>query len=452
MIEDLVAVIDRSWSALESRTGIDFALACFPFRDQLLRDARTAQLLDDLRRENRDSLERLTAEIERQRVVTLAIFEELAAKQPKVIPTKTEKHGYDRRAAAIRRRLEPTVPEPDEDPWAVADEHADNGRLREAVSIVRALIDVADLQPLRDRIHVVEQEIDFAKRSRRIYYQTAAGASLARAERDLADLHPAVPDPDSQAELAWLGRVQREPLGRIYNMIFKDQRVMPDSDEARAVQHTIEALRADVRRVVEEVRRRLGAERSLLSVVHRYRQKCQWYDSERLRALAEEGSGTPEDRLSETLATYLFDHGLNPLTRPLLGRILPDILGAAAPFSFYIEAKQYTQGSPAYLLRGMQQVWDMLDHLRGSGYDVREAFYVIYRRSGPRYSFPPRVQHRDRVVHIIVVDIAATDERGSAAPPTRTFEPAELLPGVTASNDPIVRPTRKRTTRRAART
>jgi hypothetical protein len=78
----------------------------------------------------------------------------------------------------------------------------------------------------------------------------------------------------------------------------------------------------------------------------------------------------------------------------------------------------------------------MLDHLLGTGHDVREAFYVIYRRSGPRYSFPPRVQHRDRVVHIIVVDIAATDERGSGAPPTRAFEVAELIPGVAIPADP----------------
>ena len=429
MIEDLIAVIDRSWSVLENRRGVDFALACFPFRDQLLRDARTAQMLDDLRRENQESLSALVAAIATDRASMLRVLDELAAQRPDVIPTEPEQHGYDRRADAIRRRLETSPSDADDDAWGIAQEHEDDGLLGQAIGIVKGLVAQTELDELRERVNVIEQQVAFARRARRIYYQTGAGASLARVERDLADLHPPVADPNSHAELARMCRVKGKPLGRIHDVIFKNERVIPDSGEAREMDRTIEALRADMLLIVEEIRRRLGAERSLLSLVHRYRQKCQWYDAERLRAIAESGSGTPEDRLSETLATYLFDHGLNPLTRPLLGRILPDILNVTTPFSFYVEAKQYQQGAPGYLLRGMQQVWDMLDHLGGSGHDVREAFYVIYRRSGPRYSFPSRVQHRERVVHIVVVDIAATDQRGSNAPPTRTFDVAELVPG-----------------------
>lgn len=66
-------------------------------------------------------------------------------------------------------------------------------------------------------------------------------------------------------------------------------------------------------------------------------------------------------------------------------------------FSFYVEAKQYVAVAPGYLLKGMQQIWNMLDELRGTSLDVSEAFYVVYRRGGPRYSFEPRVQHRERV-------------------------------------------------------
>ncbi|MEO7731615.1 MAG: hypothetical protein ABIY55_11625 [Kofleriaceae bacterium] len=434
MIEDLLAVIDRSWSVLDSQRGVGFALACFPFRDQLLRDARTAQMLDDLRRENQESISALMEATEVDRASMLAVFVELVAQRPDVIPTAADQHGYDRRPDAIRRRLEKRQPDADDDAWGIAQEHEDDGRLGQAVAIVKDLIGRTDLDALRERVNVIEQSVGFARRARHIYYLTGPGASLARVERDLADLHPPVADPNSHSELARMCRVKGKPLGRVYDVIFKNERVMRDSGEAREIDGAMETLRADMRRIVEEIRRRLGAERSLLSLVHRYQQKCQWYDAERLRALAASGTGTPEDRLSETLATYLFDHGLNPLTRPLLGRILPDILNVATPFSFYVEAKQYRQGAPGYLLRGMQQVWDMLDHLRGSGHDVREAFYVIYRRGGPRYSFPPRVQHRDRVVHIVVVDISATNERGSNAPATRTFDVAELVPAVAIPN------------------
>jgi hypothetical protein len=435
MIEDLVAVIDRSWSALEKQTGAAFVLACFPFRDQLLRDARTAQMVDDFRRENREALDDLTRAIETSRTTTLAIFAELEVARPDVVPAMPDANGYDRTGATIRQRLQARAPDPDDVAWNLAQEHEDDRHLDEVVRIVKGLIDTADIDELRTRIHIVQQEIEFAERARRIYFQTSAGAALARVERDLGDLHPPVADRNSNAEVARLCRENNKPLERLYNVIFKNEFEMPDSGDARAIASTIDTLRADMHRIYEEVRRRIGAERSLLSVVQRYRQKCQWYDSERLRVLATNGSGTPEDRLSETLATYLFDHGLNPLTRPLLGRILPDILDTDAGFSFYVEAKQYTRGVPGYLLQGMQQVWAMLDHLRGSGYDVREAFYVVYRRSGPRYSFPPRVSHRDRVVHILLVDIAETSERGSHAPPTRTFSVEELLPGAAVPLD-----------------
>jgi hypothetical protein len=187
-------------------------------------------------------------------------------------------------------------------------------------------------------------------------------------------------------------------------------------------------MRSDTKRVYEYVRARIGAERSLLAVFERYRQRCTWYEAERLRALAVSGPGKPEDRLTDTLAAYLFDHGLNPLTRPLVGRIQPDLLHAGSRFSFYVEAKQYDRAAPGYLLKGLNQVWDMLDELRGTHLDVVEAFFVIYRRSGPRYSFAPRLEHRDRIVHVITIDIAPPDERGSNAPPTQTFEAADLLP------------------------
>ncbi len=156
------------------------------------------------------------------------------------------------------------------------------------------LVDNADIDVLRTRIRVVQQEIGVATRARRIYYQTSAGASLARVERDLADLHPPVGDPSSHAELARMCRVNDKPLGRIYNVLFKNERVIEDSDEGRAMNRVIDYLRNDMRRVVEEVRRRIGSERSLLSLVQRYRQKCQWYDADRLRALAANGPSLAE--------------------------------------------------------------------------------------------------------------------------------------------------------------
>lgn len=408
-------------------------VACFPFRDQLLRDARTAQLLEDFRRENRASLDGTTRAIDAIRLETLGIFEELVVARPDVVPTEPEPHGYDRREPAIRRRLQECAPDPEDEEWNLAQEYEDYQHVGEAVRIVKHLLKDVDGE-LKTRMDLIDQRREFALRARRIYFQTSPGASLARVERDLTDLHPEAVDSNSHAALARLCRTDGKTINLVHSVIFHDG-IVRSNQYAAQVDAWIDELRRDVTRIFEELRRRLGAERSLLALVERYRQKCQWYDAERLRALAL-GSSTPEDSLSETLATYLFDHGLNPLTRPLAGCIVPDILDANSRFSFYVEAKQYTKGCPAYLLQGMKQVWDMLDHLSRTSFDVREAFFVVYRRSGPRYSFPPRVQHRDRVVHVLVIDIAPTSERGSSAPVTRTFEVSELIPGAAIPHDP----------------
>lgn len=434
MIEDLVDVVDRSWAALEKRAGVSFVWSCFPFKEHLSRDTRTAQILEDLRCENGTSLNDLVAAIAAARAALLAIFGEFEGKHPRLVPVSHNEHEPDLTGATIRRSLQPRQPDPDDDEWIIARENEDD-RVLHIARAVREMINKADAHDLRVRVDIIEQQIQYARRKYRIHVQTTAGAALARIERDLADLHPAVNDPSSNDNLARLCRVNNRPLGRIYNILFENEPIPGHGRPAQEVDAAIESLRSDMYRLYEETRRRLGAERSLLSLVLRYRQKCQWYDAERLRQIASDGSGTSEDRLSETLATYLFDHGLNPLTRPLVGRISPDILDANDRFSFYVEAKQYTASAPGYLLRGMQQVWDMLDQLHGTGYDVQEAFYVIYRRGGPRYSFPPRVSHKGRVVHVVMVDIAETRERGSSAPPTRAFELLDLMPGAAISAD-----------------
>jgi hypothetical protein len=84
----------------------------------------------------------------------------------------------------------------------------------------------------------------------------------------------------------------------------------------------------------------------------------------------------------------------------------------------------------------MRQVWEMLDSLHGTEFDVAEAFYVVYRRSGPRYTFrEPWVKHGDRTVHLLMIDLSPTNKRGSRAEQSYVFETAELLPQPAAAAD-----------------
>lgn len=434
MIEDLVDVLDRSWTTLEREIGPQFALSCFPFHHQLARDARTAGLLADLRREESASRKQLRDAMDIARTDMGPIVDELAATNAEAFePPPDEDHEYDASLDAVRARLRPPKIAEEDDVWGIGRETNDDDNMGGAVAIVRHVAERAKRTDLVERVDGVVRLREHARRSRRTFFRTSAASALIRWERDLGDLHPPAVIEEWKVDIGRFGRTRSAGLGGIYEQLFGDIHGRQNSAvEERAVEAKLDEMRRDVRRVYEEIRRRIGTERSLLAVFERYRQRCQWYDAERLQALAESGRGKAEDRLTETLAAYLFDHGLNPLTRPLAGQIQPDVLGSDERFSFYVEAKQHDDSANSYLLKGMQQVWDMLDQIRGTRFDVAEAFYVIYRRGGPRYSFPARVQHNERVVHILVIDIAPTAQRGSNAPSTITFNLQQVMPQAAA--------------------
>jgi hypothetical protein len=177
-------------------------------------------------------------------------------------------------------------------------------------------------------------------------------------------------------------------------------------------------LRKDVQRLHDELRRRTGTTASRLALVLRFKHRAEWYDRDRLRGLAEaQGAGTIEDRLTGELVRFLFDQGLSPLTKPMLGSLQPDVFDPSLRPAFYVEAKQYgTNGNPRQtLLRSIAQVHDTAGTMRGDPYGVHEAFVVVFRRGGPRYSLPERLPGDGWTTHLVLVDISPVQESGSRA-------------------------------------
>jgi hypothetical protein len=140
MIEDLIEVIDRSWQSLQKRTGTTFALACFPFLDQLKRDPRTASILDELRRENLRSREKIRATRERSRTQALAIFQELQTLRPDIFPTEPAPQGYDCTAETILLNLRESSQESEADVWASFEEPGTCIGLEATLLILRSLL------------------------------------------------------------------------------------------------------------------------------------------------------------------------------------------------------------------------------------------------------------------------------------------------------------------------
>lgn len=177
------------------------------------------------------------------------------------------------------------------------------------------------------------------------------------------------------------------------------------------------ALRADAKRAYEEIWRRIGLARSRRTLVDRFIQQCHWYDAESLRTQAVAQPKNAEHLLTAQFAKFLFQAGLNPITKPMIGRLEPDVFDGSSTSTFYVEAKQYknAQKARATVRDGAAQVWDTLIEMRGTPYEVREAFLLVFRVGGPRYVFPDPIRSEGVTLIPLLVDIAPVQSKGSRA-------------------------------------
>ncbi|WP_434380449.1 hypothetical protein [Melittangium boletus] len=196
-----------------------------------------------------------------------------------------------------------------------------------------------------------------------------------------------------------------------------------DSDKME-LEKAVAKLKATVERVRQGVFLRIGTTRSLLSVFDRFKIRCEWHDRRRLFAQAEAAGDSQgkraqvEARLTEELALYLFDQGLNPITEVPTAGLRPDVLD---PERLYVEAKQYSESNPkTYLLKGVHQMYETMGRLRGSRYAVHEAFYVVFRIGGPVVVMPDSISFGDWTLFLRLIDLAPSAVSGSNA--TRRLE------------------------------
>jgi hypothetical protein len=174
-------------------------------------------------------------------------------------------------------------------------------------------------------------------------------------------------------------------------------------------------LRVGLARLSLELHRCIGATRSRRALIIRFKQRAEWHDAARLREVAATatGRGGIEDRLTGELARFLFDQGLNPLTKPLVGGLEPDLLDPSVLPAFYVEAKQYGGSARSSILKAFGQILDTVGRLQSHAYPVHEAVCVVFRRAGPRYVLPEWVQAEGYRVYFTLIDIGPPEESGA---------------------------------------
>ncbi len=221
------------------------------------------------------------------------------------------------------------------------------------------------------------------------------------------------------------------------------------ADEAKCVEVADDRLRKRVNVVVAELRRRLAGSRSRDALIRHYAARCEWMASAEIKDFfaRRRGDKRVEDRLVEHLASFLFDHGLPVLTRPIVARLEPDLFAANLPFepALYVEAKQFStqSGATAAIRNGARQIWNTAERIR-KRFDLREAFLVIFRRGGPMLRFEGDVTRSGITLRPLQVDVAPSIVSGSRAQPVLVIRKAQLLAEERPKRPPAKRHRRKK--------
>lgn len=271
----------------------------------------------------------------------------------------------------------------------------------------------SELDRWRTRVGNVDRRLEHARRWLRLRMRTSAGVALLKLEAARDAMQPPLNliDPD-ESPLAMVSEMLKLVSSSQYSLlkVADDDRL--DNTDRTLVAERVADLRAATERLHEELRRRIGTTRSRLALVYRFKLRCEWHDRDRMVKVAGDPSlgGGPEDRLTAEFARYLFDQGLSPLAKPMTGGLQPDLLDPHA--RFYVEAKQYEGSARGDIVGAIAQVLDTVGRLRGSQYEVTEAFCIVFRRKGPYYDLPLQLRTETYRLHLVLVDLAAASEAG----------------------------------------
>lgn len=265
-------------------------------------------------------------------------------------------------------------------------------------------------------LHNLSERWSHATRWLALSMRVSAGLALLRLDRVPPSLNPqpVIREVGEERTDRWNAALQRQFSidGVFFNAVHTD---VLQGGQAELADEQVADLRTGLARLSLKLHRRIGATRSRRALIIRFKQRAEWHDAARLREVAStvSGRGGIEDRLTEELARFLFDQGLNPLTKPLVGGLEPDLLDPSEFPAFYVEAKQYGASARSTIRKAFAQILDTVGRLQSDAYPVHEAFCVVFRRGGPRYELPEWVQAQGYRVYFTLVDIGPRDESGA---------------------------------------
>jgi hypothetical protein len=186
-----------------------------------------------------------------------------------------------------------------------------------------------------------------------------------------------------------------------------------DEDKDRVANWVIQ-YKTIVDRIHQELRLRLGTQRSAFALLERFRGRCQWHERADLFKLAASRGGKPEDKLVSVMARWLYDQGLNPLGQASAGGLRPDLFDPSRRPAIYVEAKQYKRAPIGVIRKALGQIDDTAAQFTAEPYAIREAFLAVFRLDG-RLVVPNTLvmQRGSYTLYIVVIDLKPLTKAGS---------------------------------------
>ncbi|WP_147443508.1 hypothetical protein [Corallococcus sicarius] len=446
MLEDLVELLDRQWKFLHAQEGTVFYRQLRRFVRFVQEEPRLAALLRDIQRDASElthrhfqhdqALTQMLVALKREFVkqvpdeddsstpppangwltptdeLTFARFDAIAS-HPHARPVKIDTLTDNTKSKKLLGILAAKINNPDRRPSLFS----------ESTSTTRTKDQQSKINELQIQLLDLQQQQEYAHRNFVDEKLTSSGLLLNGVLQLLHDLNPE-PTPLSEDEEErdvqmraqvnqWFNEGLETPSkSKIIEALYDNNTSSKDRNDA--LEHSVQTLKPYVERIYEDLRLRVGTRRSLLGLINRFQHRCQWHDRLRLFELAQGAQGKVEETLTAELALWFFDQGLSPVSKPMMAGLQPDLTDPSFKFNLYVEAKQYNDDARSYLVHGFHQLWDTVSGLKGTPYEVKEAFYVVFRCGGPRYVLPDQALPGEGwTAHLRLIDIAPANERGS---------------------------------------
>lgn len=163
----------------------------------------------------------------------------------------------------------------------------------------------------------------------------------------------------------------------------------------------------------------LGKAFAIEYLLQRYQFRCETFERERLRDLANIGK-QPEAALALDLQRYLFDSGVASVAEAQIEHVRPDALVLESQLPLYVEAKQYKKApSRKEVLDWLAQMRDTYPKCKSQMRQLTDAVLVIYVRDDAPIELR-NVADLGFTLHTLTVNIS--DHTGSKAKPPKVID------------------------------